>query len=34
VYRNRERMVKIFVWVIVITMVLSFAVTIIPSLGG
>jgi len=32
-FRNRDRVVKIFVWLIVLTMVLSFAAFLTPALG-
>ena len=32
-FRNKGTMVKVFIWVIVLTMVLSLAIAIIPSLG-
>ena len=32
-FRNRGTMVKVFIWVIVLTMVLSLAIAIIPALG-
>ncbi len=32
-FRNKGLMVKVFIWVIVLTMVLSLAIAIIPSLG-
>jgi ABC-type lipoprotein release transport system permease subunit len=32
VFRNRERMVKIVVWVVVFTMVLAILASIIPAL--
>lgn len=31
-FRNRDRLVKIFVWLIVLTMVLSFAAFLTPAL--
>jgi hypothetical protein len=31
-FRNRKMMVKVFIWLIVFTMVLSLAVAIIPAL--
>jgi hypothetical protein len=31
-FRNRDRMVKIFVWIVVISMVLGVAATIAPAL--
>ena len=32
-FRNRERMIKIFVWLLVLTMVLSFAAFLSPALS-
>lgn len=32
-FRNRDRMIKIFVWLIVLTMVLSFAAFLSPALS-
>jgi ABC-type glycerol-3-phosphate transport system permease component len=32
--RNSKKWTKVIIWVIVATMVLSLAVTIIPTLGG
>jgi len=31
--RNQKTWVKVFIWLIVVTMVLSFAVAIIPTIG-
>jgi len=31
--RNQKTWVKVFIWVIVVTMVLSFVVAIIPAIG-
>ncbi|GMQ84650.1 MAG: hypothetical protein BMS9Abin07_0214 [Acidimicrobiia bacterium] len=32
-FRNRDTMVKVLIWVIVLMMVLSLAVAIVPALG-
>jgi len=31
--RNQKMWVKVFIWLIVVTMVLSFAIAIIPAIG-
>jgi hypothetical protein len=31
--RNQKTWVKVFIWLIVVTMVLSFAIAIIPAIG-
>jgi hypothetical protein len=31
--RNKKTWVKVFIWLIVVTMVLSFAIAIIPAVG-
>ncbi len=32
-FRNRQTMVKVLIWVVVLMMVLSLAVAIVPALG-
>jgi hypothetical protein len=31
--RNQKTWVKVFIWLVVVTMVLSFAIAIIPAIG-
>jgi len=31
--RNQKTWIKVFIWLIVVTMVLSFAIAIIPAIG-
>jgi len=33
VFRNRDRLIKIFIWLVVVMMVMSFVAAFLPQLG-